>query len=72
MGDDGEDKAEAWDEAARGSERSWDKEPGKHRDAPEPSIDDAMERTEEGYGSGKEGVDPGADEPGSTPEKPAG
>lgn len=64
--------AKDWDEAARKSEQSWDKQPDKVRDAPEQSIEDAMERTEEGYGSGKDGADPGSDHDGTTPSKPAG
>lgn len=61
-----------WSEAARKSEQSWDKQPGKDRDAPEQSIDESMERTEEGYGSGKDGADPRTDHDGTTPPEPAG
>ncbi|WP_458094343.1 hypothetical protein [Roseomonas sp. WA12] len=61
-----------WEEAARKSEKSWDKEADKHRDAPEQSIEESMERTEEGYGSGKDGADPRRDDDGTTPSKPAG
>jgi hypothetical protein len=61
-----------WDKAVASSERSWNKDPGEHRNAPAPSIEEAMERTEEGYGSGKEGVDPSSDDSGTTPLEPAG
>jgi hypothetical protein len=61
-----------WSDAARKSEQSWDKQPDKVRDAPEQSIEESMERTEEGYGSGKDGADPAADHDGTTPAKSAG
>ncbi|MFC0386031.1 hypothetical protein [Muricoccus vinaceus] len=61
-----------WNEAARKSEQSWDKEPGKDKNAPEQSIEESMERTEEGYGSGKEGADPATDDDGQTAANPAG
>lgn len=60
-----------WNEAARRSEQSWDKQPEKARDAPEQSLDESMERTEEGYGLGKDGADPGTDHDGTTPARPA-
>lgn len=72
MNDDIKPAPGGWDEAARKSEQSWDKEPAKARNAPEQSIEEAMERTEEGYGSGKEGANPGADDDGTTPARPAG
>jgi hypothetical protein len=42
------------------------------REAPEQSIEESMERTEERYGSGKNGADPKAADDGSTPAHPAG
>jgi hypothetical protein len=61
-----------WREAARKSEQSWNKEPAKTGDAPKQSIEEAMERTEESYGLGKNGTDPGTDEEGTTPSRAAG
>lgn len=61
-----------WNDAARKSEQTWDKEPGKAKNAPEQSTDESMERTEEGYGAGKEGADPGKDDDGRTSANPAG
>ncbi|WP_043839287.1 hypothetical protein [Muricoccus aerilatus] len=61
-----------WNDAARKSEQTWDKEPGKDKNAPTQSIEESMERTEEGYGSGKEGADPKKDDDGTTSANPAG
>ncbi len=69
---DGKPLAGDWGEAAGKARESWDKDPSKHRDAPESSVEDALERTEEGYGSGKDGADPSRDEDGTTPPRPAG
>ncbi|MFT8245782.1 hypothetical protein [Roseomonas sp. BN140053] len=60
-----------WSEASRKTEQSWDKEPGKAKDAPEQPAEESMERTEEGYGSGKDGADPAKDDDGRMPDHPA-
>lgn len=72
MADNTKQATNAWNEAGRKSEESWDKEPGKDKQAPEQSIEESMERTEEGYGSGKEGADPRTDDDGKTAANPAG
>ena len=72
MEDENKPVSSDWNEAARKSEQSWDKGPGKHRSAPEQSDHDSMERTEEGYGTGKNGADPASDDHGRTPADPPG
>ncbi len=61
-----------WGEAGRQAERTWDREPDKDRHAPMDQNHESMERTEEGYGTGKNGADPGADHDGTTPADPPG
>lgn len=56
-----------WDEAARKSEQAWNTETDETGSVPDQAMEDTMQRTEEGYGSGKDGVDPRKDDDGRTP-----
>jgi hypothetical protein len=64
------DHSEDWDHARRQSERSWGDDPGLPNEGQDQSDRQKHERTDEDYGTGKEGTDAHRDEPGHSPEKP--
>ncbi|PZP46683.1 MAG: hypothetical protein DI601_05695 [Azospirillum brasilense] len=64
------DQSEDWERARRQNERSWGDDPNLPNEGQDQSDRQKQERTDEDYGTGKEGADPHRDEPGRSPEKP--
>lgn len=64
------DRSEDWEHARRQNEQSWGDDPNLPNEGQNQSDRQKQERTDEDYGTGKEGADPHRGDAGRSPEKP--